>query len=237
VSQEAAILSSLTCLRYRAVSAAPSTCYESTSSTFAFLTSLHLALERRRILARRAIRTRKSKAGQTNGHEHEGETYDSEAGPRVMVLGPANAGKSTMIKNLVNLALGSGMGWAPVVVSLDPSNVSYFPLHACGPADRVLQSPHLVPGSLSLSTPTQTAPTHHPSHPLGSPPTTSAATTLASDVPTVGWYIGTSELAASGSQRTCFPLWRRVVGAMQDAWEQRREKDDICKFWMKRSKA
>jgi hypothetical protein len=111
-------------LRCRAVSAAPSTCYESTSSTFPFLTSLHLALERRRILARRAIRTRKSKAGQTNGHEHDGETDDSEAGPRVMVLGPANAGKSTMIKNLVNLALGSGMGWAPVVVSLDPSNVS-----------------------------------------------------------------------------------------------------------------
>lgn len=44
-----------------------------------------------------------------------------------MVLGPGNAGKSTMVKNLVNLALGSGMGWAPAVVSLDPSNVSPLP--------------------------------------------------------------------------------------------------------------
>lgn len=90
------------------------------------------------------------------------------------------------------------------------------------------QSPHLVPGSLSLSTPTQTAPSHHPSHYLGSPPTTSAATTLASDVPTVGWFIGTAELAGAGTQRTCFPLWSKIIRSMQDAWEQRREKDDIC---------
>lgn len=118
-----AVLTSLT-----AVSSAPSTCYESTSSTFPFLTNLHLALERRRILARRAIRARKAKAKAAgdppNGHDTADADLDLEAGPRVMVLGPANAGKSTMIKNLVNLALGSGMGWAPVVVSLDPSNVS-----------------------------------------------------------------------------------------------------------------
>ncbi|KAJ9103683.1 hypothetical protein QFC20_004686 [Naganishia adeliensis] len=194
------------------VSSAPSACYESTSSTLPFLTNLHLALERRRILARRAIRTRRARGKSPHlngGGEGEGE---DEAGPRLMVLGPGNAGKSTMVKNLVNLALGSGMGWAPAVVSLDPSN-----------------SPHLVPGSLSLSTPTQTAPTHHPSHFLGSPPTTSAATTLASDVPTLGWYLGTSELGGVGSQKTCFPLWSKIVRGMQDAWEQRREKDDICR--------
>jgi polyribonucleotide 5'-hydroxyl-kinase len=147
-----------------------------------------------------------------------------------MVLGPGNAGKSTMVKNLVNLALGSGMGWAPAVVSLDPSNVSPPELSkACTDTPRA-QAPHLVPGSLSLSTPTQTAPTHHPSHFLGSPPTTSAATTLASDVPTLGWYLGTSELGGAGSQKTCFPLWSKIVRGMQDAWEQRREKDDICTF-------
>lgn len=43
-----------------------------------------------------------------------------------MVLGPASSGKSTMVKNLVNLATGSGMGWAPAVVGLDPGNVSGF---------------------------------------------------------------------------------------------------------------
>ncbi|KAJ9093607.1 hypothetical protein QFC19_008274 [Naganishia cerealis] len=55
--------------------------------------------------------------------DNDGMDMDAESGPRLMVLGPANAGKSTMIKNLVNLALGSGMGWAPAVVSLDPSNI------------------------------------------------------------------------------------------------------------------
>lgn len=118
------------------VSSAPSTCYDSTSSTIPFLTNLHLALERRRILARRAIRARRAHPtthdtnGTTTTTTREADT-DAEAGPRLMVLGPANAGKSTMVKNLVNLALGSGMGWAPAVVSLDPSNVS--PPHAAGP--------------------------------------------------------------------------------------------------------
>ncbi|KAJ9125374.1 hypothetical protein QFC22_000334 [Naganishia vaughanmartiniae] len=211
------------------VSSAPSTCYDSSSSTIPFITSLHLALERRRILARRSIRNRKAQRGGKPTHLSNGDhtavdniraggpseiDMDAESGPRLMVLGPANAGKSTVLKNLVNLALGSGMGWAPAVVSLDPSN-----------------SPHLLPGSVSLSTPTQTLPSHHPSHFLGSPPTTSAATTLASDVPTLGWYIGTSELSGTGGTgtRTCFPLWRKIVASMQDAWEQRREKDEICR--------
>lgn len=250
------------------VSSAPSTCYDSASSTIPFITSLHLALERRRILARRANRHRKSNQQQqqrgggqppppppphfphSNGDPHGNETHndemmeDAESGPRLMVLGPANAGKSTMIKNLVNLALGSGMGWAPAVVGLDPSNVSlvwlFLPSLAQTPSHippltclssrwGFPQSPHLLPGSISLSTPTQALPSHHPSHFLGSPPTTSAATTLASDVPTMGWYIGTSELGGGTGTRTSFPLWRKIVASMQDAWEQRREKDDICK--------
>ena len=49
---------------------------------------------------------------------------DQERGPRVMVLGPANSGKSTMVKGLLNLAVGSGMGWSPGVVGLDPGTVS-----------------------------------------------------------------------------------------------------------------
>lgn len=41
-----------------------------------------------------------------------------------MVLGPANSGKSTMIKGLLNLAVGSGMGWSPGVIGLDPGTAS-----------------------------------------------------------------------------------------------------------------
>ena len=40
-----------------------------------------------------------------------------------MVIGPANSGKSTMVKGLLNLAIGSGMGWSPGVVGLDSGTV------------------------------------------------------------------------------------------------------------------
>jgi polyribonucleotide 5'-hydroxyl-kinase len=40
-----------------------------------------------------------------------------------MVIGPANSGKSTMVKGLLNLATGSGMGWSPGVVGLDQGTV------------------------------------------------------------------------------------------------------------------
>ena len=39
-------------------------------------------------------------------------------GPRVMVLGPPSSGKTTVVKNLVNMALGTGMGWSVGVAGL-----------------------------------------------------------------------------------------------------------------------
>jgi polyribonucleotide 5'-hydroxyl-kinase len=46
-------------------------------------------------------------------------------GPRVMVLGPPSSGKTAVVKNLVNMALGSGMGWNMGVIGLDPSSVGW----------------------------------------------------------------------------------------------------------------
>lgn len=43
-----------------------------------------------------------------------------------MVLGPPSSGKTAVVKNLVNMALGSGMGWNMGVVGLDPASVSYL---------------------------------------------------------------------------------------------------------------
>lgn len=83
---------------------------------------------------------------------------------------------------------------------------------------------------MTLSSPTQAVPTHHPSHPLGSPPTTSAAMTLASDVPTLGWFVGSSEMNTSGMGKMCFPLWRNVVDSMAASWRSRCETDEIGKF-------
>ena len=41
-----------------------------------------------------------------------------------MVLGPSSSGKTTVVKSLVNMALGSGMGWSVGLVGLDPASVS-----------------------------------------------------------------------------------------------------------------
>lgn len=40
-----------------------------------------------------------------------------------MVVGPASSGKTSTVKALTNMALGTGMGWTPVVVGLDPASV------------------------------------------------------------------------------------------------------------------
>ena len=77
------------------------------------MVSIHLALERERILAKRAI-----------------AKGDKGKGPAIMVMGPACSGKSTVVKSLVNMALGSGMGWSPGVVGLDPANVGRLDLES-----------------------------------------------------------------------------------------------------------
>jgi len=43
-----------------------------------------------------------------------------------MVVGPPCSGKTSVVKALTNMALGTGMGWTPTVVGLDPSSVSHL---------------------------------------------------------------------------------------------------------------
>lgn len=45
-----------------------------------------------------------------------------------MVVGPASSGKTSVVKALTNLALGTGMGWTPGVIGLDPASVSFCPV-------------------------------------------------------------------------------------------------------------
>ncbi|TXT15651.1 hypothetical protein VHUM_00154 [Vanrija humicola] len=168
------------------VSTLPASQYTSTSTTQPHLNSLHLALERLRILARR------------------GQASDPTArGPRVLVLGPPSSGKTTVVKNLVNLALGSGLGWNVGVAGLDPASPS-----------------NLIPGTLSLATPAHPLPTHHLAHPFGSPPASVPSNTLSADVPTLGWWYGGLEPTTRG-----LPIWTKLVAAMGDAWAARCAKD------------
>lgn len=75
--------------------------YVSDTTTQPAVISLHMALEKQRILARRG----------------------QGVGPRVMVLGPPSSGKTTVVKSLVNMACASGMGWSVGVAGLDPASV------------------------------------------------------------------------------------------------------------------
>ncbi len=137
-----------------------------------------------------------------------------------MVLGPPSSGKSTVVKNLVNMALGSGVGWYVGVVGLDPASVSDPVLYRLK-----LRSPkpaNLIPGSLSISSPTHPLPTHHLAHPLGSPPTSVPANTLSADVPTLGWWYGHLEPTNRGTD-----TWRKLVTSMGERWRERCEKDPI----------
>lgn len=43
--------------------------------------------------------------------------------PRVLVIGPANSGKTALCKILVNYCVRVGQGWSPVLVNLDPNDV------------------------------------------------------------------------------------------------------------------
>jgi len=95
----------------------PASQYISKSTTHPQLTTLHLALERQRILAKRQLLP--------NGNGSNGAGQEQRAkGPRVLVIGPPSSGKTTVVKNLVNMALSSGMGWQVGVVGLDPGCVS-----------------------------------------------------------------------------------------------------------------
>jgi len=92
------------------VTTLPTSQYSSSSTIQPQLTSIHLALERTRLLARRYGKGVANQEG-------------VERGPRVMVVGPPSSGKSSVVKALTNMALGTGMGWTPIVVGLDPSSV------------------------------------------------------------------------------------------------------------------
>ena len=77
--------------------------------------NLHLAFEQMRVKALRAVRNSPSM------DETEGIP---DGPPRVLVLGPDDAGKTTACKILTNYAVRTGQGWTPMLVNTDPSEVN-----------------------------------------------------------------------------------------------------------------
>lgn len=139
----------------------PASQYVSSSSTTPTLTSLHLALEAQRIRAKRHLSSTSKSAGPS---APPGEQVTR--GPRVMVLGPPSSGKTTVVKNLVNMALSSGMGWSVGVAGLDPASVSAV-TRGPGPNDAAVQSDPRIAVPIYADTP----------HPDASPSTSVRLTT------------------------------------------------------------
>lgn len=83
--------------------------------------NLHLALEHMRT---RALAHRRDSP---TLDEWDDDSFDP---PRIMVVGPENAGKTTICKILANYAMRSGQGWCPMFVNVDPSEVTCLFLHA-----------------------------------------------------------------------------------------------------------
>ncbi|KAI5124303.1 hypothetical protein M0805_008911 [Coniferiporia weirii] len=141
----------------------PSTEYVSDETPMDAYMNLHLAFEQMRVRSLR--RTRDSPS-------MDEATGVPEGPPRVLVLGPENAGKTTACKVLTNYAVRAGQDWAPMFVNVDPSEGGWT-----------------VPGTLSACPMRMPIPTQSPASPLGTT-VTSAPTALSSSalLPLVYWY-------------------------------------------------
>lgn len=78
--------------------------------------NVHLALEAMRI---RALQRTKENQPQAYG----ADSQDTEP-PRVLVLGPENSGKTSLVKILLNYATRAAQDWSPMLVSIDPGEVT-----------------------------------------------------------------------------------------------------------------
>ncbi|KAL0066482.1 Cleavage polyadenylation factor subunit clp1 [Marasmius tenuissimus] len=98
----------------------PSTEYVSEETPMAVYGNLHIALEQMRV---RAL------AKHRGSPEPEGRPSPNLPAepPRVLVLGPDNAGKTTLCKILINYAVRAGQAWSPILVNVDPSEASGTP--------------------------------------------------------------------------------------------------------------
>ena len=85
--------------------------------------NLHIAFE--------GMRVRALHHAQITAHPDKATPQDLEEdregpsdAPRVLILGPENSGKTTIAKLLINYATRAGQDWCPMLVNVDPSEVS-----------------------------------------------------------------------------------------------------------------
>ena len=142
--------------------------------------NLHIAFEQMRVRALRVV----------HGSPPRGDDPSAITDPpRVLVLGPENSGKTTVCKILTNYAVRVGQGWSPLLVNLDPSEVSSPILNLGSHCSHCAQGGWAAPGAISAASVHSPIPTCSPANPLGSA-ATSAPTALPANalLPLVYWY-------------------------------------------------
>ncbi|KAJ2934943.1 hypothetical protein H1R20_g2179, partial [Candolleomyces eurysporus] len=127
--------------------------------------NVHIALEQMRVRALSKARGSPLPPGE------DADPKLCEA-PRVLILGPENAGKTTVAKILTNYAVRGGQIWTPLLANVDPSEGAWA-----------------IPGTLSV-TPVSTAiPTYSPASPLGFAATSAPLVSASHQhVPLAYWY-------------------------------------------------
>jgi polyribonucleotide 5'-hydroxyl-kinase len=93
----------------------PSTEYVSEETPMAAYANVHIAFEQMRVRALRIVHGSPASDDDANANAEP---------PRVLVLGPENSGKTTVCKILTNYTVRAGQNWSPVLVNVDPSEVS-----------------------------------------------------------------------------------------------------------------
>ncbi|KAF5358007.1 hypothetical protein D9756_001285 [Leucocoprinus leucothites] len=148
------------------ISPEPSTEYDSEDTPMRAYGNLHIALEKMR------VRSLLSLSGSSLAPGESQSTTKPSDPPRVLVIGPANSGKTTLCKILVNYCVRAGQGWSPILVNVDPNDGGWA-----------------VPGALSAAAVHDPIHTYSAATSLGSAATT-APMSLASNTlfPLVYWY-------------------------------------------------
>lgn len=99
------------------VTGQPSTEYVSEETPMKAYGNLHIALEKMRVRSLFTLMGSSLTPGEPLSNARPSES------PRVLVIGPANSGKTTLCKILTNYCVRAGQDWTPVLVNVDPNDV------------------------------------------------------------------------------------------------------------------
>ncbi|KAF9447863.1 hypothetical protein P691DRAFT_670597 [Macrolepiota fuliginosa MF-IS2] len=144
----------------------PSTEYVSEETSMKAYGNLHIALEKMRVRSLLTLTGSSLTPGEPPSNARPSES------PRVLVIGPANSGKTTLCKILTNYCVRAGQGWSPILVNIDPNDGGWA-----------------APGALSAAAVHDPIHTYSAATPLGSAATTAPMSLNSNTLfPLVYWY-------------------------------------------------